>query len=107
MLRRVLVGKIEMKPVVDTGRRGYRFTGAQSVERFLTGIALDTRAMVVAPTGFEPVFTVRHALAVRNHAVASMVARARSAPHAPAWPCRRRPRRLGRRSASRAPRWRC
>jgi len=51
MLRRVLVGKIEMKPVVDAGRRGYRFTGALSVERFLTGIALDTRAMVVAPTG--------------------------------------------------------
>src|SRR5215831_11865958 len=31
----------------------------------------------------------------------------RSAAHAPAWPCRRRSRRLGRRNASTAPRWRC
>ena len=28
ILRRVLVGKIEMKPVVDGSRRGYRFTGS-------------------------------------------------------------------------------
>jgi len=56
ILRRILVSKIEMKPVVKGGRRGYRFIGKLSVERLLTGVALDTRAMVVAPTGFEPVF---------------------------------------------------
>jgi hypothetical protein len=49
----VLVAKIEMKPAVDGGRRGYRFTGKLSVERLLTGVALDTRVMVVAPTGFD------------------------------------------------------
>jgi len=52
ILRRILVGKIEMKPVVKGGRRGYRFIGKLSVERLLTGVALDTRAMVVAPRGF-------------------------------------------------------
>src|SRR5262249_11198776 len=67
VLRRVLVGKIEMKPVVDAGRRGYRFTGALSVERVLTGIALDTRAMVVAPTGFEPVFQSRPRFRQQDH----------------------------------------
>src|ERR1700730_5891633 len=33
------------------------------------GRGASTRPNLVAPTGFEPVFTVRHALAVSHHAV--------------------------------------
>jgi hypothetical protein len=52
MLRKLLAGKIEMEPVAEDGRRGYRFRGQLTFERLLGGEALDvTRLTVVAPTG--------------------------------------------------------
>jgi hypothetical protein len=58
MLRKLLAGKIAMEPVSDGRTRGFRFRGALTVERLLTGEVLEgtTRRTVVAPTGFEPVF---------------------------------------------------
>jgi len=73
MLRKLLDGKVVMEPVVEDARRGYRLSGRLNVGRLLQGevfraleptVATDghNSPTVVAPTGFEPVFTVRHAL---------------------------------------------
>ena len=68
MLRKLLNGKLEMTPVEIDGRRGYRFTGTGTYERLLSGEALETIARtVVAPTGFEPVLQVSHALRGFQH----------------------------------------
>ena len=51
------MGPIAMVPVVEYGRRGYRFTGRLRLDGLLlAGEGIETRQPVVAPTGFEPVF---------------------------------------------------
>ena len=64
MLRKLLVGKIALDPVAQGRERDYRFRGALSIERLLTGEALQTgtREASVTPAGFEPALAVRHAL---------------------------------------------
>ena len=67
MLRKLLDGKIVAEPVVDGDRKGYRLSGQLNVGRLLQRevfAALEAAnkpsdlnsRMVVAPTGFEPVF---------------------------------------------------
>ena len=57
LLGAMLAGPVPMVPVVEDGRRGYRFSGRLRLGGLLTGDALDeTRHAVVAPTGFGPVF---------------------------------------------------
>jgi hypothetical protein len=65
MLRKLLVGKIAMEPVVEVGRRGYRLSGRLNYGRLLQGEAIQclqptgtggNSRSVVSPTGFEPVF---------------------------------------------------
>jgi site-specific DNA recombinase len=57
-LRRLLVDKIEMEPVIEAGRRGYRLSGRLTFGRLLQGeAALLVQAggnsrSVVAPTGY-------------------------------------------------------
>jgi site-specific DNA recombinase len=61
-LRRLLVDKIDMEPVVQGGRRGYRLSGRLTFGRLFQGEAVQlvqaggNSRSVVAPTGFEPVF---------------------------------------------------
>jgi hypothetical protein len=57
MLRKLLAGKIEMEPVAEDGRRGYRFRGKLTFERLLGGEALVevTRLTVVAPRSRDDV----------------------------------------------------
>ena len=66
-LRTLLDGKIQMEPIVDDARHGYRLSGRLNVGRLLQGDvfrALEPATAeeghnsptVVAPTGFEPVF---------------------------------------------------
>ena len=56
MLRKLLT-RIEMAPVVEDGRVGYRFVADGSFERLLSGAVLEALPPTgVAPTGFEPVF---------------------------------------------------
>jgi hypothetical protein len=73
MLRKLLDGKIVAEPLVDGDRKGYRLSGRLNVGRLLQRdvfVALQAAnspsdlnsRMVVAPTGFEPVLQVRHAL---------------------------------------------
>jgi hypothetical protein len=73
MLRKLLDGKIAVEPVTVDGRRGFRLSGRLNVGRLLRAEVLRAieaapiadeanSPTVVAPTGFEPVFTVRHAL---------------------------------------------
>ena len=73
MLRKLLDGKIAVEPVTIDGRRGFRLTGRLYLGRLLRADVLrvvetamkeeeTNSATVVAPTGFEPVFSVRHAL---------------------------------------------
>jgi hypothetical protein len=52
----MLAGPVVMIPVVEDGRRGYRFSGRLRLAGLLAGEGLETRHVVVAPTGFEPVF---------------------------------------------------
>jgi len=71
-LRTLLEGKVVMEPVVEATRRGYRLSGRLNIGRLLRDevfcvtptVASDgsNSPTVVAPTGFEPVFHVRHAL---------------------------------------------
>jgi hypothetical protein len=57
LLQALLPGPVAMVPVVEDGRRGYRFTGQLRLDRLLlAGEGIETRHPVVAPTGFEPVF---------------------------------------------------
>jgi site-specific DNA recombinase len=49
ILRKLLVGRLECTPFEHGDTRGYRFTGDGSYEALLP-------TLVVAPTGFEPVF---------------------------------------------------
>jgi site-specific DNA recombinase len=59
MLRKLLAGKIDMEPVAEDGRRGYRFRGKLTFERLLSGEAAEiTRLTVVAPRGFNRDYAV-------------------------------------------------
>src|SRR5262245_37985565 len=51
-------------PFREPGRRGYRFRATGTYGALLSPAILPT---LVAPTGFEPVFTVRHALPLMTH----------------------------------------
>ena len=81
ILRKLLVGRLVCQPFDEAGRRGYRFTGTVTYERLLPAGQVVTlrrnpepencapsagettsRPYVVTPAGFEPAFTVRHAL---------------------------------------------
>jgi len=70
MLRKILADKIELEAVGAGRQRGYRFRGALAIDRLIGGEAFqtpggETSLSGVAPTGFEPVFSVRHALSQR------------------------------------------
>jgi len=53
LLHVMLPGPIAMVPVVEDGRRGYRFTGRLRLDGLLlAGEGIETRQPVVAPTGF-------------------------------------------------------
>jgi site-specific DNA recombinase len=56
ILTAMLAGPVAMVPVIEDGRRGYRFTGRLRLGGLLAGDGTETRHAVVAPTGFEPVF---------------------------------------------------
>ena len=71
MLRKLLIGKIQLEPVGRGRQRGYRFRGALCVERLIDGEALQTSLSVVAPTGFEPVFPHRRTLLPANQRFAA------------------------------------
>ena len=51
MLRALLADKIEMEPVVESGRRGYRCRGVLRIDQLLADLGI-TSLTVVAPTGF-------------------------------------------------------
>jgi hypothetical protein len=51
VLRRLLVDKIEMEPVIDAGRRGYRVSGRLTIGRLLQGEAVQ-----LVQAGGEPSF---------------------------------------------------
>jgi hypothetical protein len=63
MLRKLLVEPITLEPVGEKGKknRGYKFWGTLTIERLIEGEA-GSRTAVVTPAGFEPAFSVRHAL---------------------------------------------
>jgi hypothetical protein len=68
-LAKILVGKLDAEPVVVEGRHGYRLKGQINISGLLPDPIvrqLQSRAanspLVVAPTGFEPVFPHRRAL---------------------------------------------
>src|SRR5262249_52821251 len=67
-------GRLACVPFRPPRRRGYRFRATGCYVALLPPI-LPT---LVAPTGFEPVFTVRHALAVSRHAVGPMLTQQRA-----------------------------
>jgi len=54
-------------PMERDGRRGYRFQGEGTYNGLLSGEAFPPT--MVAPTGFEPVFSVRHALSYWSNEV--------------------------------------
>jgi len=64
VLRRLLVDKIDMLPVIEAGRRGYRLSGRLTFGRLLQGEAAQlvqvggNSRTVVAPTGFERLWTL-------------------------------------------------
>ena len=60
ILRRLLVGRLECEAFDDGRQAGYRFKARGSYEALMPP-ALATPS-VVTPAGFEPAFTVRHAL---------------------------------------------
>ena len=64
ILRSLLEGRIAFTPRSAGDETWYEFAGQASLARVLTGV-VSTKGLV-APTGFEPVFTVRHALAVTH-----------------------------------------
>ena len=62
-LAKLLSGKLDAEPVVIDGRRGYRLTGNVNVTGLLPDAMISrlqarmsNSPLVVAPTGFEPVF---------------------------------------------------
>jgi len=59
MLRKLLT-RIEMTPVVENGRRGYRFVADGSFERLLSGAVLEA----LPPTGVAPTGPARFRLAI-------------------------------------------
>ena len=77
LLQSVLGGqRVACTPFREPEGKGYRFraTGSytamlENMEHMDSNVAAITPTNGVAPTGFEPVFTVRHALAVLNHAL--------------------------------------
>ena len=72
VLRKLLTGKTEMEPVAKDGRRGYRFRGNLTLERLLSGGAMETtRLTVVAPTGNAPVASFRLAIPIETVALAA------------------------------------
>jgi hypothetical protein len=56
LLGAMLAGPVLMVPIITDGHRGYRFSGRLRLGGLLMGEGLETRHVVVAPTGFEPVF---------------------------------------------------
>src|SRR5262249_22617738 len=57
MLRKLLAGKIATEPVAEGRRRGYRFRGALSIGRLMTGEALqETRETLVTPAGDDRIW---------------------------------------------------
>ena len=56
LLGAMIAGPVAMVPIVEDGRRGYRFSGRLRLGGLLAGEGLETRDAVVAPTGFGPVF---------------------------------------------------
>ena len=53
MLRKLLT-RIEMTPVIEDGRRGYRLVADGSFEKLFSGTVLEALPpTVVAPTGFD------------------------------------------------------
>ena len=60
ILRSLLEGRIAFTPRSAGDETWYEFAGQASLARVLTEVA-STKGLV-APTGCEPVFTVRHAL---------------------------------------------
>src|SRR5262249_43598284 len=67
MLRKLLT-TIEMTPAVENGQRGYRLKADGSFERLFSGTVLDALPRtVVAPTGFEPVFSHGRVFAVLSN----------------------------------------
>jgi len=76
MLRKLLLDRILVDPITAGDRPGYRVSGSLNLGQLLEAVnaevyqavtavlptATANSETVVAPTGFEPVFTVRHAL---------------------------------------------
>ena len=60
ILRKLIVGRLTCEAFEKDGKRGYRFTGQGTYEHLVPGKIVPT--CVVTPAGFEPAFTVRHAL---------------------------------------------
>jgi site-specific DNA recombinase len=53
LLGAMLAGPVKMVPVVEDGRRGYRFSGRLRLGGLLAGAGLEIRHAVVAPTGLN------------------------------------------------------
>src|SRR5262249_37993812 len=72
LLGAMLSGPVPMVPVVENGRRGYRFKGRLRLDDLLlAGKGIETSHLVVAPTGFEPVFQHRRTLLPANQRLAA------------------------------------
>jgi hypothetical protein len=67
VVRQLLEGRQVCHPFEDAEDRGYAFTATGTYRRL--GLPSFSKS-VVAPTGFEPVFTVRHALSSSDRLVA-------------------------------------
>jgi hypothetical protein len=55
VLRTLLAGPLRFAPVLEDGRRGYRFTGAVVLERLVAGVvdlSAITRRRMASPAGF-------------------------------------------------------
>jgi hypothetical protein len=63
MLRKLIWGTIQMEPIAEGRRRGYRFRGAIRIDRLLTGEALEELAISWWP---QREVTVRGALSSRS-----------------------------------------
>jgi hypothetical protein len=71
MLQKLLAGsKIEMQGFSEGRERGYKFRGALTIGKLISGAATNTSDWV-APTGFEPVFPHRRALLPANQRLAA------------------------------------
>ena len=57
LLAAMLSSPVSMIPIIEDKRRGYRFSGRLRLDGLLLmGEGVETSHLVVAPTGFEPVF---------------------------------------------------